>query len=224
MIYVTGDTHLNIDIEKLNSRFFKDGKNLTKEDYLIICGDVGLTWDRSKEVQHWRKWLDDKPWTTLFCDGNHENFDELYTYPLEEWNGGHIRKISDSIYHLNRGDVFTLQEKKFFVMGGATSTDKEYRITDLSWWPQEMPNYQEMNYALDNLEKNSWKVDYVITHCAPSNILHQLNPYFERDNLTDFLYEVYKKLDYKNWYFGHYHVDQTFDKHRCLYQDVVRVV
>ena len=50
MIYVTGDIHLNIDIQKLNSKNFSAGKNLTKNDYVIICGDVGLTWDRSKEV------------------------------------------------------------------------------------------------------------------------------------------------------------------------------
>ena len=224
MIYVTGDTHVNLDIQKLNSRFFKEGKNLTKDDYVIICGDVGLTWDRSSEVQYWKKWLNDKPWTTLFCDGNHENFDELYTFPLEKWNGGNIRKISDSIFYLNRGDIFTLQGKKFFVMGGATSIDKKWRIEGKSWWKEEMPNYQEMEYAIDNLEKNNWKVDYVITHSAPSNVLYQLNPSFQRDNLTDFLYEIYKKLEYDNWYFGHYHVDQTFDKHRCLYLDTVKIL
>lgn len=42
MIYVTGDTHANIDIEKLNTTKFPQQKNLTKDDYLIICGDFGL--------------------------------------------------------------------------------------------------------------------------------------------------------------------------------------
>ena len=41
MIYVTGDTHANIDIEKLNTTKFPQQKNLTKDDYLIICGDFG---------------------------------------------------------------------------------------------------------------------------------------------------------------------------------------
>lgn len=224
MIYVTGDIHLNIDIQKLNSKNFSAGKNLTKNDYVIICGDVGLTWDRSKEVKYYKEWLNAKPWTTICCDGNHENFDELYTFPLESWNGGYIRKISDSIFYLNRGDIFEIDGNKFFVMGGANSHDKEWRMEGRSWWKQEMPNYEEMNYAIDNLEKNNWKVDYVITHCAPSNILHQINPNFQGDNLTNFLYEIYKNLDYKEWFFGHYHIDQTFDKHHCLYQNIKRII
>lgn len=33
-IYVTGDIHLNHDSAKLNSTFFPEGKNLTKNDYV----------------------------------------------------------------------------------------------------------------------------------------------------------------------------------------------
>ena len=72
-IYVTGDIHGNIDISKLNTKYFSDQKNLTKRDYLIICGDFGLIWNNSKEELCWRKWLNNKIFTVLFCDGNHES-------------------------------------------------------------------------------------------------------------------------------------------------------
>lgn len=52
-IYVTGDIHLNHDSAKLNSTFFPEGKNLTKNDYVIICGDCGFTWDWSSETRWW---------------------------------------------------------------------------------------------------------------------------------------------------------------------------
>lgn len=42
MIYVTGDTHGVIDIGKLGFKNFPEGKNLTKNDYVIICGDFGF--------------------------------------------------------------------------------------------------------------------------------------------------------------------------------------
>lgn len=42
MIYVTGDTHANLDIGKLSSRRFKEQKEMSKDDYLIVCGDFGL--------------------------------------------------------------------------------------------------------------------------------------------------------------------------------------
>ena len=44
-IYVTGDIHLNHDSAKLNSTFFPEGKILTKNDYVIICGDFGFIWN-----------------------------------------------------------------------------------------------------------------------------------------------------------------------------------
>ena len=223
-LFITGDIHLNIDISKLNSKNFPQGNDLTKDDFVIICGDCGLTWDRSKETKYWVDWLSKKPWTTLCIDGNHENFDELFSIESEKKWGGNVRRISDSIFYLNRGEVFEICGKKIFTMGGAESIDKEWRIPERSWWKEEMPNFMEMEYAMETLEKNNWKVDIVCTHAAPSNVLYQINPTFHRDNLTDFLYEIYKKLDYKEWYFGHYHIDKMFDKHRCLYQDIVEVV
>mgnify|MGYP002975395777 CR=1 FL=1 len=50
MIYVTGDTHANIDIAKLNTTKFPQQKELTKNDFVIICGDFGLCWDASRDV------------------------------------------------------------------------------------------------------------------------------------------------------------------------------
>ena len=44
MIYVTGDTHIPIDIHKLDDDAFMEQKNLTKDDYVIICGDFGGVW------------------------------------------------------------------------------------------------------------------------------------------------------------------------------------
>jgi hypothetical protein len=45
MIYVTGDTHGRKDIDKLYASCFPEGQTLTREDYVIICGDFGALWD-----------------------------------------------------------------------------------------------------------------------------------------------------------------------------------
>lgn len=44
MIYITGDTHCPFDISKLKPHHFPEGQILTKEDYVIICGDFGAVW------------------------------------------------------------------------------------------------------------------------------------------------------------------------------------
>ena len=51
MIYITGDIHGDIDIHKLSKHNFPEGQALTKEDYLIICGDFGLIFDAGKYNQ-----------------------------------------------------------------------------------------------------------------------------------------------------------------------------
>jgi len=77
MIYITGDTHIPIDIQKLNTKNFPEQYQMSKDDYLIICGDFGGIWNKSAEELYWLKWLNNKSFTTLFIDGNHENFDLL---------------------------------------------------------------------------------------------------------------------------------------------------
>lgn len=49
MIYITGDTHIPNDIDKLNEVKFPKQLELTKTDYVIICGDFGGVWDNSEK-------------------------------------------------------------------------------------------------------------------------------------------------------------------------------
>lgn len=222
MIYITGDTHGPIDIHKLNKRYFDDS-TLTKKDYLIICGDFGLVWDNSPEEKYWLDWLNDKNYTTLFIDGNHENHSLLNSYPIETWNGGKVHKIRDSVLHLMRGQVFTIDNHTFFTMGGADSIDKDWRIPGKSWWSEEMPSDEEYIEANLNLYNYENEVDYIITHTAPTSIVNQLIPEIKPpDRLTDFLEDIKKSVKYKHWYFGHFHGDRDIDeKYTLLYYNII---
>lgn len=225
MIYVTGDTHGEIDIGKLNKRRFPEQEEMTKDDYMIVCGDFGLIWDGSKRDQYLQKELSARNFTTLFVDGNHENFDMLNEYPVKEWNGGLIHEITPSIFHLMRGQVFTIEGKKFFTMGGAKSIDRAYRKEGVSWWPEEMPCNGEYLEALGNLELNGNRVDYIISHAAPTSVIKQMSEQFEGDVLTEFLNIVKNTASYEHWYFGHYHLRFHVDeKHTCLYNGIERII
>jgi len=70
MIYLTGDIHASHGIERLSDKGFPEQNGLTKSDYVIICGDFGCVWDGGKQDQYWQDWLQEKPFTTLFVDGN----------------------------------------------------------------------------------------------------------------------------------------------------------
>jgi predicted phosphodiesterase len=136
MIYLTGDTHGSLDIRKLSTSRFPEQRQMKKEDYVVVLGDFGLVWNNDKDDMYWRKWLEEKPFTTLFVDGNHENFDLLNNFEEVPWKGGKVQFINSSIIHLMRGQVYEIEGKKFFTMGGASSLDKQYRVAGKSWWPQ----------------------------------------------------------------------------------------
>ena len=224
MIYVTGDLHgIGDSMWKFNTQSFTE--KIKPEDYVIICGDFGMIWNDSPRENLELDSFSNRIGTYLFVDGNHEAFPLINKYPVEEWNGGLVHRIRPSVIHLMRGQVYTIEGKKIFTMGGGTSIDKNWRIPGVSWWPEEIPSPEEMGQALANLEINEWKVDYVCTHAAPdiihNQVLRGMN-FKPNDKVTEFLQEIDNKLEYKKWYFGHYHDNWLVDdKHHLLYTDVI---
>jgi len=224
MIYITGDCHGSIDISKLNAKNFPQQKLLNKEDIIIVTGDFGLVWDNSKEELFWRNWLHERNFIIAFCDGNHENFNLLNQLPIQQWNGGKVHFINDSIIHLMRGQVFTIDGLKFFTMGGATSIDKHRRIEGKSWWKEEIPSKKEFDEAMDNLDKHDWIVDYVISHTCSMRIMQERGYIKENNVLNKFFDMLEKELEYKHWYFGHFHDDIRIDeKHTMVYYDIIEL-
>ena len=227
MIFATGDTHG--DFRRFGAKCFYEQKEMTQDDYVIICGDFGGLWNDSAEEQHDLNRLEKKPFTVLWVDGNHENFTMLSQYPVEEWHGGKVHRIRPNVIHLMRGQLYTIDGYTFFTMGGGRSHDVQdgildpadpkfeydlywkskrleiFRIKGVSWWPEELPDEDEYEEAIKTLEQANWEVDYVITHSAPSSIVAEINRRYETDQLTDFLEEVRSKLKFHYWLFGHYH-------------------
>lgn len=244
MIYITGDTHG--DYSRFTKSAFPLQDTLTKDDYVIICGDFGI-WDNSKVEKHNFDFLENRPFTTLFVDGNHENYDLLQKFPVEKWHGGDVQFIRPSVIRLMRGNLYDIDGKSFFVMGGAASHDiqdgildprkkdyhrkkarldrhgrKYYRVKGISWWEQELPSDDEYKKAEKTLNDCGWSVDYILTHCAPDFIVEGVFKINERNRLTQFLGEVGQKCEFKKWFFGHYHRDLKIgDRFYLLYKQII---
>ena len=219
MIFITGDTHGDIDYKKL--LIIKE-KNLSCDDYLIICGDAGICWSPFDFARFLRLY-NDIGCTIIFVDGNHENFDMLNMCDLVEYKGALMHQIDNHIFHVLRGEIMTLEGKTFFCLGGAVSIDKMYRTPHLSWWPEEEITYHDVDNAIANLAKVDNKVDYVITHCCDTKTVLKAFG-FKRDVCTDQLMFIDKVVDYKHWFFGHYHFDRKInEKKTCLYQEIVEL-
>ena len=205
-------------------------------------GDVGNLWEHeilrydmkpSRAEEYWMKWLSEKPWITLFVDGNHENFDRLKNYPItEEW-GGKVQKIYDKVYHLMRGEIYLIEGKKIFTFGGAFSHDKMYRREGISWWEDELPTKEECEYAIANLKTVGDTVDVIITHDAPKSIARRygydrvdMSQVYatDKEDITAFLEHISHFVNYKQWYCGHYHMDfDDSESFHFLYQTILKI-
>ena len=92
MIYITGDCHA--EFWKFDPIIFPEQDDMTRDDFVIVCGDFGIwhdTWTEKETL----KWLSQKNFTLLFVDGNHENFDRLYSneFPVVDFHGGKAHQI-----------------------------------------------------------------------------------------------------------------------------------
>ena len=219
-IYVTGDTHGGPDLQKI-----RDWDNGKPGDCLIVAGDFGYPWDFSDIEEDDIKWLEARPYRVLFVDGNHERFDYWRDRPTEEWMGGSVQRLRprSPILRLMRGEIYAIEGSTVFTMGGATSADKQWRRPFEDWWPCELPSEKNFEQAREKLDEVGWKVDYIITHtCATSFIEPTMGRWGDPDRLTDFFQELEKRLDYKHWYYGHFHIDRDVDeRHTVLYDEIV---
>lgn len=231
MIYIRGDTHGQIG--QFSEDVMPGESSWTQEDILLVTGDFGYVFMGEENYISEKNNLDTlarKPYTILFIDGNHEGFQFLKQYPEEIRYGAPVRRIRNNIFWLQRGYVYSIEGRTFFVMGGAYSVDRVFRqqyferTGERIWFEEELPNNEEYNRAIKNLNACGRKVDSIITHTAPSSAILRLTntlPDIHEKELAEFLDWIYHDVDFNKWFFGHLHVDQMFgDKMIACYKQV----
>lgn len=207
MIYVTGDTHGDADRFKA-----KETKRLKKGDTLIVLGDFGFLWNGGKAEKKLCKKLGKMKYNLLFIDGAHENYDLLKEYEICDYCGGKAQQISGKLYHLLRGEIYTIEDKRLLCFGGADSLDRETREEGKTWWRDEVPTDDDYKNCLENLKKCG-EPDYILTHDAPSRLSNFLKldkdtVLYETSRLEAFFDELYKNVKHSKWLFARYHKDQ----------------
>lgn len=248
MIWTTGDTHGNWN-GRLCRTVFPEQKEMTKEDYVVILGDFGI-WDGSRNEECQLDLLEGRSFTTLFVDGNHENYDILDSLPVQEWHGGKVHFLRPSVIHLMRGQVYDIGGKSCFTFGGAASHDISdgildpkdphfrekkkalissgrtmFRVKGVTWWEREMPSEEEYREGLRNLELAGWKTDFVFTHDIPSSAKSSLLLAGSDDRLGNYLQGIQERLDYSRWFSGHMHVNAFigWSRELILYEQIIRI-
>lgn len=228
MIFLLGDTHGPTNFLKKISELEKQYRP-AENDYVIILGDFGILFALQENLfeKLALQKANEKPYKVLFIDGNHENFPRLLAESRDCNFGGSIaRQLTKykNIIWLQRGCCYHIDNKKILTFGGGTSIDKAYRVQDISWWEEENISDQDIEKYKETIKKYGKDYDYIFTHTAPTSFASRcIIPYFD-DRNSDVLEKLlHDGLNFKKWYFGHYHVDKDADTWRCLYDDIVRI-
>lgn len=216
-VWITGDTHGNFEWLVDWCEKHETHKNT---DLLIILGDAGLMYygQNKWREKNLKQMVQDCPITILCVRGNHEarpmnykdvQFVELSHDPCVP-NGYYYECDYPDIWYAHDGATFYINDKRCLFIGGAYSIDKEYRqMMGWRWFADEELTNEEMNDILDKVDHRQF--DYVFTHTCPE-------PWEPRDlflsfvdqskvskRMEQFLDTVANIIDFKHWYFGHFH-------------------
>ena len=111
-------------------------------------------------------------------------------------------------------------------MGGAYSIDKRFREEGISWWPQESPSEEEFKSAKETLISNGRRVDYILTHTCPLSLIPVPGCTVDPNDLelTGFLDRIWHEIEFRHWYFGHWHTDEEInEKATAMYKKVLTI-
>jgi len=221
--FITGDKHGNFHEVILFAL-----RNATeRSDTLIILGDAGINYFADERDVILKKQLHQLLLTLLCVHGNHERRPEtIDTYEETERFGGnvYIEKKFPNLLFAKDGEIYDFNGRKCLVIGGAYSVDKYYRREGLDWWADEQPSDEIKKRIEQKLDGVNWQIDAVFSHTCPARyipyecFLESIDQSTVDRSTEDWLDEIEKRLEYKEWYCGHWHTDKRDGKMLFFYR------
>ncbi len=216
MVIVTGDMHGD------EERLYDAGlRQLSAGDTLIIAGDFGFLWDGSKREKKILKYLGTRKYNVCFLDGAHDDVSKLNRYRKTVYKGGVVHRIYKKLYHMCRGQIFTIDGLKIYTFGGGEVTDLAVPGSD-----EKLPTREEMLEGSENLAECSDTVDYIITHEPPAKIKNALRFRSQKPSDVNVLNAYFEELNsnckFRKWYFGSIHLDKEITpRHTSVFMDYI---
>ena len=218
-----GDLHGRQEVERLRAV-------PPQTNFLIVLGDWGVVWnDEPASVAEENRLLgiyDAMPWETLVILGNHEGYGRISRLPQMHRHGALVRQVSEKVFVLQNGAIYSVEGYPFLVFGGAESTDRANRSEGNDWWHQEIPTAEDLQRGIASLKRHQGKVDYVLPHTCPTAMAQHLasfDPIFlekASDRTCTMLSRLEARLSGRpDWFFGHFHVDLSWKNYHCLFED-----
>lgn len=209
--FLTGDTHGQVT-PIVNFAHEHPG------DAIIILGDAGWNYhggsnDRARKAQ-----LAQLPIEIYCVRGNHEMRPEDVSgmdliYDGRTQNYCYWEEEYPNIKYFQDGEVYTINDKKCLVLGGAYSVDKWYRLErGYEWFKNEQLSCDEMNYIYDTYKGRHF--DCILSHTCPLGwqptdlFLPGLDQSTVDATMEVWMDEFRRAISFNAWCWAHYHDDR----------------
>lgn len=184
MVKFIGDVH---------GKFSQYAKIIAEHKDTIQVGDMRIGFRRyphgePSQNPPYDKMVASNAW---FIRGNHDN----------PWTcKKHTQWIADGI-------VMDIAGRKTMFVGGGLSIDKEYRIEDYSWWPEEELSQADMWKIAGIYE--AVKPEVMVTHECPISaitLIPHTHHFTDNSRTSQFLESLWNIHKPKLWVHGHHHI------------------
>lgn len=234
---ITGDCHSNFNR-------FKKIHDLIPEDEIwgmIILGDASLNFWMCRRDKYNKEYIcKNFPRLRFFCvRGNHEarpedipGMEKVYLSDIENFVY-HEREFFNIFYLIDGHDYF-INKQRVLVIGGAYSVDKHYRLEReamggyAGWFENEQLSKEEMENI--SIIYNNQSFDLIFAHTCPLSyqptdlFLSYVDQSKVDNSMETWMEDFIKKIDFKQFYFGHYHEDRIVnEKARMFYKDIIEL-
>ena len=232
MIYITGDKHGDLEFVR---DFCNNHPGLSTEDVLIILGDVGINYDLNWQEKRVKRMLSKLPITLLCVHGNHEERPyNIKGYKEVNYFQGKVyqQRRYPNILFCKDGENYKINNRYFFVLGGAYSTDKYLRLKQgWKWFPSEQPSPDSRINASDTMKRFNNSFDIVLSHTCPKKYIdnkklkHYYIDEYDIDYSTEeWLETIDNTIQYNHWYLGHFHKDIDInEKVTVVFNNVIQI-
>ena len=215
--YVTGDTHGDFSRFKNYSKEFLDDENSA----LIILGDSGFNYFLSDYDNRTKKDIKKKYKYNgyIYCvRGNHEARPEdvegmISVYDKAVDGMVYMQEKFPNIRYFHDGEIYTIDDLKCLVIGGAYSVDKYYRLsTNNIWHENEQLTDEEMRNIYSYTRGDCF--DIILSHTCPYDwrptdlFLSGLDQSTVDNSMEKWMLKMKEDTAWGLWLFGHYHDDR----------------
>jgi 3-oxoacid CoA-transferase subunit A len=154
---------------------------------------------------------------------------DAFVYHEAFWHGGIVYFEDDypNLLFAKDGEIYDLDGQKAIAIGGAYSVDKYYRLQrGMNWFPDEQPSEEIKQRTEMQLSTIDWNVDVVLSHTCPQKYvpIEAFMPGLDQSKVDhsteEWLDTIEDRLNYRDWFCGHWHIDKRIDKMHFLMHGV----